>query len=97
MKKFFSLVAIILLATGVALGQSTSGDLVGIVKDASGAVLSTATVSVTSAATGISVIAKVNKSGEYRAANLLPGAYNVKVEAPGFSTVVIKGVPIDLN
>jgi hypothetical protein len=80
-----------------ALGQTTSGDLVGTVKDASGAVVANASVSVTNEATGVVVKVTSNAAGQYRVANLLPGAYDVQATAASFQPITVKGVAVDLN
>ena len=70
---------------GIAVGQTTSGDLVGTVVDASGAIVSGATVVVTNVGTGVSTTTKAGADGGIRVANLIPGSYNVTATADGFS------------
>jgi hypothetical protein len=91
------LLAVLLLMTGVVLGQATSGDLAGTVVDATGAVIPSATVVVTNVNTGVSTTTKGSASGEVRLSNLLPGDYNITVTAEGFSKAVAKDVRINLN
>jgi hypothetical protein len=92
-----------LFGTGVApfstrvYAQAVSGDLVGTVADATGAVVPNATVTAVNAATGIRAAASTNASGSYRLANLLPGNYDVSAEAAGFNTSIVKDVPVHLN
>ena len=92
-----------LFITGVApfstrlSAQAISGDLVGIVADATGAVVPNATVTAVNAATSIRATASTNASGFYRLANLLPGNYNISAVATGFNTSVVKEVPVLLN
>ncbi|HEY6329545.1 MAG TPA: TonB-dependent receptor, partial [Blastocatellia bacterium] len=57
------------------------------VTDEQGAVVSNASVTVTSKATGEVRKVTANEAGEYSVENLLPGQYDVKVEATGFSAV----------
>jgi len=85
------------LAGSFAAAQQTSGDLVGTVKDPSGAVVPGASVKVTNEATGVSTVSNAGSAGEYRASNLLPGKYDVNVTAPGFQASVLRGVLIELN
>ena len=87
----------ITLAASSALGQATSGDLVGTVKDASGAVIPNAQITITSETTGVAVNIKSTTSGEFRAGNLLPAAYDLLVQAPGFQSYDLKGLAVDLN
>ena len=68
------------------LAQSlVSGDLTGTVTDPSGAVVSGATVTLKSAATGSSRTTTTNANGAYRFSLLQPGTYDVSVTATGFS------------
>jgi hypothetical protein len=87
----------ILLFNPSALAQATSGDLVGVVKDPSGAVVPGATVTVTNEQTGVAVTIKSGSAGEYRASNLLAGAYDVAVSSTGFQPYTLRGVAVDLN
>ncbi len=80
-----------------AYGQATSGDIVGAVKDPSGAVIPNASVSVTNEETGIAATIQTNSSGQYHASNLLPGKYDVVVNAPGFQPYTLRGVAVELN
>jgi Carboxypeptidase regulatory-like domain/TonB dependent receptor len=96
--KVLSTVISLLLAVSIpALGQATSGDLVGTVKDASGAVVPNASVTVTNEATGVSIKMTANGAGQFRAANLPPGAYDVQSASSGFALTTVKGVIVDLN
>jgi hypothetical protein len=68
------------------LAQSlVSGDLTGTVTDPSGAVVSGATVTLKSSATGSSRTTTTNANGAYRFSLLPPGTYDVSVTATGFS------------
>jgi hypothetical protein len=97
MKKFFSLLAAVLLTTGMAYGQINSGDMIGTVKDQTGAVVPNASITVTSESTGVVTKAQANGSGEYRVSNLLPANYDVSFMAAGFASYTVKGVTISLN
>ena len=66
-----------------ASAQATSGDLVGTVTDPSGAVIVKATVEVKNVETGVVTLLTTTSSGQYHAANLLPGKYDINVTAPG--------------
>ena len=77
--------------------RSTSGDLVGTVKDPSGAIVSNANVTVTNEATGVAVSVTTGSSGEFRATNLLPGQYDLAINSSGFQPYTLHGVTIELN
>ena len=69
----------------VPLGaQTTSGEIVGTVTDATGGVVAGATILVTNMDTGISVKATTDSSGNYVVTSLGIGRYSVTVEATGF-------------
>lgn len=72
MRRVCLLVAVIVMAlfASVSFGQVTGGDLVGKVKDSSGAIVSNANVTVTNQPTGAVVSVKSGSDGEFRATNL---------------------------
>jgi hypothetical protein len=85
------------LIAGVTFAQTTSGDLVGTVRDPSGAVIPNAAVTVTNVATGVSVSLKAGDSGEFRAGNLLPGKYDLAVTSAGFQPYTLHAITVELN
>ena len=78
-----SLLAILALFSTWGFGQQISGDLVGTVKDASGALVAGATVEATSLATGFKATQTTNTAGEFHFVNLPPGHYSVQASAAG--------------
>jgi hypothetical protein len=76
------------MAGVVAHAQVTGATLSGTVTDASGAVVSGAQVTARNAATGVSREATADSSGLYSIPNVIPGDYEVRVSAKGFSTAV---------
>jgi len=89
--------SIVLLSAGLALGQITSGDFAGTVKDASGAVIPNAAVVATNVSTGVAYKGVGTGAGEIHLANLPAGDYNIAVSASGFETYTLKNLRIDLN
>ena len=87
-KTVFIFLLTLLLASFLTLpaaAQSvTSGDIVGIVTDPSGALVPNATITVKSSETGATTSTKTNAQGGYRVSFLKPGPYTVSVEATGF-------------
>lgn len=69
--------------------QDATGKISGIVTDATGAVISDATVTVTNVATNVSQELTTNKDGFYQALQLPIGLYRVTVTAPGFERTTI--------
>jgi hypothetical protein len=78
----------LLLFSGSAVLAQTniSGDIVGTVTDATGASISSAQVTVTSAATGQAKAVTTSTAGQYRIPLLSPGSYKISITAPGFQT-----------
>jgi hypothetical protein len=77
-------VALIALASVPALAQERFSGLTGTVKDASGAVLPGATVTITNKETAKVYTAVSGGDGVYRVLDLEPGRYSVKFELAGF-------------
>jgi hypothetical protein len=93
-----TIVAAFLLALAApAFGQRTEGSIAGTVTDASGAAVPDVTVTITNPATGEVTQVFTNTIGYYRAPVLRPGRYEVRVEASGFSPVLLQGVEVSVN
>ena len=85
----------LLLLPAMGWAQKDTGNIVGTVRDSSGAVVARANVTITDADRGTVFSTTSNASGEYVSAPLKIGRYRVKVEKEGFKTVVIG--PVQLN
>src|ERR1044071_8024745 len=86
--------ALVLLVCAPAAADA-QGSIVGLVKDASGAVLPGVTIEAASPA----LIEKVRSvvtdgTGQYRIESLRPGTYTVTFTLPGFSTVKREGIEL---
>src|ERR1700730_17168088 len=90
------LFSLLMFSAGIASGQAISGNLVGTVSDASGAVVSNAEVTATNVGTNASAVTHTNGTGEYRFDNLPVGNYKITVKAPGFRTSV-QDASVELN
>ena len=77
--------------------QVERATIAGTIRDASGAVVPKASVTVTNTATKIVLSTTTTESGEYVALNLIPGDYTVSVTAPGFATAVQSGISLHIN
>src|SRR5213592_1582414 len=78
-----------------AAAQVTTGTLSGTIKDAQGAVIPGATVSLASATRGTKVPDVVaNASGDFTFVNLAPDTYTIQVTMDGFKTLRRSGVPV---
>src|ERR1700723_3449869 len=90
--------ALVLLfsAALAADAQVESGKIVGTVRDASGANISVATITVTQIQTNAVKKMVTNSEGEYVATELKPGTYTVKAECAGFKTAVESAFKLDI-
>jgi hypothetical protein len=77
--------------------QVVGATLSGTVRDASGAAVPNAQVSIKNTATGVTRGVSADSVGFYTAPNLLPGNYDVTFSAPGFATEVVGGVTLTVG
>ena len=93
------LITILLLCVTSAFGQaqSNAADLQGTVKDSTGAVVTTATVTARNPATNFSRTATTNDEGYYRIVNLPPGDYEITVEAANFKKAVLPNITVTIG
>jgi carboxypeptidase family protein/TonB-dependent receptor-like protein len=85
-KRPFAVLLALVALVGYSGAQTETGQIIGTVLDPAGAVVAGANVTVTNASTGAQRTTPSSGSGTYAVTNLLPGEYQVKVEAPGFDT-----------
>src|SRR5215471_2170308 len=86
MKRYFVTAGILLclLTSSIAFGQTTNATVSGTIQDMSAAVLPGVTVTATNSSTGVITTVVSNEAGAYTFPSLLPGAYKVTAELPGF-------------
>ena len=87
----------VVVSSVALLGQETSGELNGVVKDNSGGVMPDVTVTITNKGTGRVFTTKTGGNGDYRAQELAPGHYSVKFEMSGFQPVEVADVSLLLG
>src|SRR5271156_4786115 len=75
-----------------AFAQIATGRIVGRVTDASGAVISGATVTITKSDTGVTQTERSSANGDYVFQAVNPGSYTLKVSAPGFGQFTRPGI-----
>ena len=80
-----------------AIGQILYGSVVGVVKDAQGASVPGATVTIVSKDTNLTRETTTNGEGNYTLANVLPGQYDVKISLTGFRESVRSNVPVTIG
>jgi hypothetical protein len=88
---------LLLLAAGWLAAQEYRATLLGAVIDPSGASVPNARVTATNTQTGVSVISQTGADGNYVIPFLLPGAYSLRVEAPGFKTFERSPIELRIN
>ena len=98
MRQSMSACALLMLLLVAALqAQINTGTIVGTVRDAQGAVVPGADVTVTLTDLGVSVTLSTNEAGVYLAAGLRPGTYQVQAETPGFKSSVRDGIQLAIQ
>ena len=90
MLRFFFL----LLAALSAAAQTTTGTIVGTVKDSSGAGISGARIHVTNEGAGIAAAATSNASGDFVVPNLTASTYSLLVESQGMRPAALTGIQL---
>ncbi len=80
----------------LTMAQAISGDLLGVVTDTSGAVISNVQVVATNIATGVKTTTKSNANGEYRFINLPVGHYSLEMTGTNLAGGY-KDVQVQLN
>ena len=91
------LVCLVTAGAAPARGQTNTGELGGVVRDVSGAVLPGATVVATHVDTGFAVQRITDADGRFFMASLPIGAWEIAAELPGFRRVVRTGVVLEIG
>lgn len=85
------------LTFGVAAAQNIQTNIIGDVKDTQGALVENAKVRVQNTSTNVQRTVMTKRDGSYLVPSLVVGIYDVTAEAPGFKTVVKRGVEVQAN
>jgi hypothetical protein len=89
-------VLVILFAVSSMVQAQSTATLEGTVTDASKAAVVGAKVLVHGENTGVDRSTETDQAGAYSVSGLLPGLYRVEISAPGFQTVVVGDLKIDV-
>jgi outer membrane receptor protein involved in Fe transport len=90
--------AVVGMVSGTMRAQSTTqGAIGGVVEDATGAVVSGATVTIHNDATNSTTTVTSDASGNFIAPLIEPGTYTVSITAAGFDTVAEKSVAVQVG
>jgi hypothetical protein len=84
MTKLVRASAVFLLIAAAAFAQTSRGTVTGLVTDASGAAIPSASVELKSISTGVLRAAATNDSGLYRLRAVDPGSYEIAISKAGF-------------
>lgn len=86
----FIALALCFAFSGLVLAQEeTSATITGQVTDSTGSAVANASIVVTNTATGQTRTIQANEEGNYSVFPLIPGAYTISVEQPGFKKTII--------
>ncbi len=87
-----------MIAGGAAsYAQNSRGTILGHVSDSSGAIVAGATVTVRDVDTNVTNTFTTNSSGDFVFVNLVPGPYEITVEAKGFKGEYGKGLTLEVD
>ncbi len=96
-KKIFCVILLLVAHFMPLLAQGTSAELVGVIRDASGASIPGATVDARNLATNAVRRGVSNAAGGFSVLELNPGVYDVTVEKDGFQTLRQTGLELQVN
>jgi hypothetical protein len=85
-----------LLSTAPLVAQTFYGSILGTVIDSSGSALPGATVTLTNADSGFQRTTSTGDDGAYTFLSLVPGAYTVSIEKPGFKSYSRKSITVEV-
>ena len=94
---FFLLLFISVNSLDPIHAQEAGGTILGAVTDPSGAAVGDAKVTIKNVGTGVERSMATNEQGFFVAPNLVPGTYQVRVEAAGFSSAVESDVVLTVG
>ena len=98
MKRVFAIAiaAFLLLSFPMLVAQLSTSSILGTVKDASGATVPGATITITNSGTNVVRTTVTNGDGSYRVDALQPGTYSIKIEKLGFSAETINALTLNV-
>ena len=96
-QRFGIVFTVILFASVLVFGQVSSGVILGVATDSSGAQIPGVTITVTNEGTNQVRQAVTNETGNYRVEPLPAGKYTISAELLGFRKEVRSGVNVDVD
>jgi hypothetical protein len=95
--RYLALALVIFAFASRPLAAQTNGAIAGTVFDSSGGTVANAEVVATGVETHSVYTTTSTSAGEYRFPNLVLGTYNITATAPGFKTVRVTGIVVEIN
>ena len=89
--------ALLFCLSGTLRAQQVFGSIVGTVTDPTGAAVNGAKVVITDTAKGTQSDTTTNESGNYTKGQLIPGQYQVSIEAPGFTKAISNPITVQVD
>ena len=90
-------VALLLTLGAMPASAQSTGTILGVVKDNSGAVVPEATIAITNIETSLSRTVPSSVDGAFRAPALPVGRYDLRIEKTGFRTEVQRGLILEVG
>jgi hypothetical protein len=97
MCRYLQVLFITLILSGPVYAQVTTGTILGVVQDSSGAVIPGVSVTVKNLNTGIARTATTDEGGRYTIPDLTIGSYEVEGQLAGFQTEVRSGITLTVG
>jgi hypothetical protein len=94
MRSLVSVIACLLLAGWIAVGQAARGTITGTVADPAGAVIPGASIEAKNSETGALYHVASTSTGNYTLGDLVSGVYELSVSVPGFKKFVRSGITV---
>jgi hypothetical protein len=88
---------LVVLMAGPSFAQTSNGILAGSITDATGAVISGATVTASSSSLGVTRTVSTGPTGAYRIEAINPGVYTLTVSKQGFATLAIDQIVVQAS
>lgn len=95
--RLMSSVTLVLLVAAPVFSQETTATITGVVTDESGGVLPGVTIVAKQIATGRTFMVISSATGAYTNTSLPIGAYDVAFTLPGFQSLTVKGITLNVN
>jgi Carboxypeptidase regulatory-like domain/TonB dependent receptor/TonB-dependent Receptor Plug Domain len=97
MNRYLAIVAMCVLAAMPSFAQFDTAEVLGTVRDKTGAVVPKAAVTLLNIDTGIQAKTTADDSGNFDFSNVRIGTYKLTAEAKGFSTEVASGITVNVG